>query len=285
MSNGLYLCVGEALCDVYSDFEAIAGAPLNVAVHLRRRGYATRLLSCIGADDRGKKIQAFVKQEDLPPIALHSQLPTGTARITQRDGQNTFKIDSSAAWSEIPYPENATTADVIYFGSLAMEGAHNRDVLEHLRKHNSKATFVCDLNLRSTHYDEALINWCLDLSEVLKISDEELEILQKSYPTLPREPFSFLRSLCDHKDIRFIACTLGADGAMAVRQGDDTEYGAPSPEMNKDDIVDTVGAGDAFTSVLLENLEAGRNLGDVLKKANQFAAEICRTKGAIPPGS
>jgi fructokinase len=46
--------------------------------------------------------------------------------------------------------------------------------------------------------------------------------------------------------------------------------------------VDSVGAGDGFTALLLAGLSLGRDLGATLALANRYAAMICGVRGPLP---
>ncbi|PTT83942.1 hypothetical protein DBR42_15560 [Pelomonas sp. HMWF004] len=47
-------------------------------------------------------------------------------------------------------------------------------------------------------------------------------------------------------------------------------------------LVDTVGAGDGFTAMLLAGLALGRELTATLALANRYAAMICGVRGPLP---
>src|SRR5206468_4258802 len=78
--------------------------------------------------------------------------------------------------------------------------------------------------------------------------------------------------------LRLAALTRGACGSLLVSaQG---AWEAPAPRT---EIVDTVGAGDAFTAALLLGILAGRSLDEVNERANAVAAYVCSQPGATPP--
>jgi fructokinase len=53
----------------------------------------------------------------------------------------------------------------------------------------------------------------------------------------------------------------------------------PAPKTN---VVDTVGAGDAFTAALLVGMLAGESMEVVNGRANAIAAYVCSQPGATP---
>jgi fructokinase len=81
----------------------------------------------------------------------------------------------------------------------------------------------------------------------------------------------------DH-DLEMIALTMGGEGSRLYTKT--TRYeAAPSEALS---IVDTVGAGDAFTSILAAGYLAGWEGDRILETATRFASAICEIEGAIP---
>jgi ribokinase len=75
---------------------------------------------------------------------------------------------------------------------------------------------------------------------------------------------------------RLLACvTLGADGALAARDGELHRATSPSPEAD----VDAAGAGDAFAAALLVELARGAGVSDALAAACDAGATVARAGG------
>jgi fructokinase len=90
-------------------------------------------------------------------------------------------------------------------------------------------------------------------------------------------PVDQLRALCDRFGLRLAALTRGPGGSLLVTA--DGAWESPAPRTT---IVDTVGAGDAFTAALLVGILAGRPMGEVNERANAVAAYVCSQPGATP---
>jgi len=71
--------------------------------------------------------------------------------------------------------------------------------------------------------------------------------------------------------------TRGAFGSLLVTADGVWESLAPRTE-----VVDTVGAGDAFAATMLVGILAGRPLGEVNERSNAVAAYVCSQPGATP---
>jgi len=77
--------------------------------------------------------------------------------------------------------------------------------------------------------------------------------------------------------LKAVACTLGGRGSWLLADGRWSEHpGIPVQ------VVDSVGAGDAFTAAMTLGLLAGWDLDRVNEQANQVAAFVCAHAGATP---
>ena len=74
-----------------------------------------------------------------------------------------------------------------------------------------------------------------------------------------------------------VVMTLGGSGALLASAADLLEIAAP-----KVPVVDTTGAGDAFTGALAARLSAGESLPDAVRVAVRVGAFAVRTEGAQP---
>lgn len=80
------------------------------------------------------------------------------------------------------------------------------------------------------------------------------------------------------KGARNVIITLGGEGSLLVRPGEDPLH---IPAYNEVDIVNTVGAGDAFNGGLAVALNQGLALPDAISRATVTAALSCRVMGSI----
>jgi fructokinase len=78
--------------------------------------------------------------------------------------------------------------------------------------------------------------------------------------------------------ISTIALTQGADGSKIITPAQTFK----SPPVNIAKVVDTVGAGDAYASLLATGLLKQRPVERILELATAFAAQICSLPGAVP---
>jgi fructokinase len=294
--------VGESLVDLIEDpsGEAVAhpgGSPANVAVALARLGQPTTLLTQLGADAHGRLLRAHLAGSGvrLDPASVPDLPRTSVARTrVGADGQARYDFD--IAWRS--FPESLTgvgsRSACLHTGSLATvlePGAD--DVLALVRARRATTMISYDPNCRpdlmgdrtaARHRVEQLVA----VSDVVKVSLEDLAWLHlgRGYQEVGRAWLKLGAVL--------VVVTLGDGGAWAA-----TRHGMVRVEARPVRVVDTVGAGDAFTAGLLAALSerdllgaarrsalggVGRDtLGAVLAEAAHVAARTCARRGADPP--
>ena len=206
---------------------------------------------------------------------------TGKANVTvDADGNPNFKIDAESAFDFIELNEenenliNADT-DCLYLGTLAQRSEISRETIRSLFNRGLK--YFADVNLRQNFYNEEILISTLKAANFLKANYDEMHIindmiLQSEYST---EKVAF--ELMEKFEINMIAVTRGKDGASIFENGKRYNH------SNTDDkVVDTTGAGDAFSAILCLGYLHGLEIPYINKLANDFASEICQFEGALP---
>nr|VFJ59806.1 MAG: fructokinase [Candidatus Kentron sp. DK] len=283
--QGRPIILGEALFDQFPDGEAVlGGAPFNVAWHLKGLGASPLFISRIGKDGAGEKVRAAMQDWDMDLAGLQEDPnhPTGAVRITLDKGQPTFDIMPDQAYDHIDAGEarsvlaGAGDAGLLYHGTLILRSAAMRDGLDALLTGSRLPIFV-DINLRAPWWDPAHLPGLLERARWVKVNDDELAIITGSVPG--RELADMARYVQTTHDIRLLIVTRGAKGAVAF---DETgrEFSV-SPEPSGDAIVDTVGAGDAFSAMTITGLLNGWPIPVIMDKAQAFASRVCRLRGAV----
>lgn len=269
----MVLSFGEVLMDCFPDRNVIGGAPFNVAVHLKRLGVDSGIITKIGYDELGNELEQILAKEDLThQLQKDDKYLTGKVDVTLNNGQPSYYIHKGCGWEFISYKETSAP-EYFVFGSLALSFPQNKEAFKAYREKFTDSKFVCDINLREPFYDKETINLCLESADILKINDEELAYLSKEFGQ--KDVIDFLKT---EYNIHKVLLTEGAKGAKLYWEGKEFTC-----EVKKvDNIVDTVGAGDSFTSVFLYGLIKKRPLAEAMQKAADFAGAICQNPGAVP---
>jgi fructokinase len=270
--KGLYI-YGEVLFDHFPDgSRVLGGAPFNVAWHLQAFGQAPRLISRVGADPEGALVRAAMRDWGLSSSALQTDEvhPTGQVAVTFQDGEPSYDIVPDCAYDyieDVSLPE----CDLLYHGTLAARFPTSADTLRQLRTGQPRLVFV-DVNLRSPWWREALTKELIQGADWVKLNSDELALLTGT--TASSET---ARAFLQHYQLQGLLVTHGAKGADVFLADDQRLTVTPSPDI---ELVDTVGAGDAFTAVILLGLQNDWPMPLALERAQQFAAAIVGRRGA-----
>lgn len=273
------LVLGEALIDEFHDGPVVGGAPFNVARSLAVLGAPVHFISRIGAEDpAGALVLASAGQYGLPVTGLQRDAQRATGRVSVLEsagGGHEFRIHADAAWDFIevqPLPDGYAEG-WLYFGSLAQRSPVSRHSLRVLVKLHRGPVFL-DLNLRPGEGMQALAAESLVLADWVKVNEDELAQLVAWFaPT-------GLAALMARFALTRLVVTRGALGyELFGPDGGSLDQG---PGVLQPQLRDTVGAGDAFTAMLLAGLCQGRPLAGTLSLANRYAAEICGLRGPLP---
>ncbi len=278
--------LGEVLWDLFPDGARFGGAPANVAcaaASLLGATGAVTLVSALGDDRRGREAIGFLRQRQVDVSALQiAGAPTGTVTVQLDDsGHALFNISDNVAWDHIVWSEKwsdlAANADAICFGSLAQRGDTSRQTIQKFINATPASTFkVFDMNLRAPFYAPDTLIQSLELANVLKLNDQELCVIANIL-SLSGETIDILKSLQDDYQISSIALTQGAAGAMLLRHSETVRV--PSVPTT---VVDTVGAGDAFTAALMIGLLNEQPLKEIAHFATGVSSYVCSQRGATP---
>jgi fructokinase len=305
----LIFVAGEALIDLVADTDGRyrpipGGSPANVAVGLARLGVPTHLLARLGAGAFGRVVRDHLEANGvLLDLAVQAAEPTTLAVVSlAEDGGASydFYADDTADWGwrdeELPATLPAGALALVT-GSLAAAREPGASALARLvrREHQrGQATVVLDPNLRPSLLggrDEARTRWdeLVRSADVVKASDEDLRWLAPDV-----EPDEVAAGWAT-RGPAIVVLTRGAQGATGwTRRGARVDVGSPPVE-----VVDTIGAGDAFTAGLVDSLRLAGLLGatgrpalgeldettlrPILDRAALTAALTCERPGADPP--
>lgn len=293
----MIVVVGEALIDVVVDPEAgtteeVGGGPLNVATTMGRLDTATVLITQASDDDRGARILEHLANAGVEVVAAPTgdgRSPTATATLDPQGGAHyEFDIDWTLPPQELP------ACDCLFVGGLgALLDPGRTSVLDLVDQAYGRDVAVCyDPNIRPAFVDDPDHVWrdveaLADHCTIVKLSDQDVELLHPG-----ADPGDIARSLLTGERTELVVLTRGAEGATAYVEG--CEVSVATPEVQ---VVDTVGAGDAFVGGLLTTLLESDGLSGygagiptdepglarLLTAATQVAAITCSRRGAQPP--
>jgi fructokinase len=132
-----------------------------------------------------------------------------------------------------------------------------------------------DINLRAPWWQRDDVRQSLSQASWVKLNEDELLTIMEVDNDSTTGLFEYAREMLEQFDLQMLIVTQGDQGAFCVTR-DDMISGAPVTA----NVVDTVGAGDAFASVSILGLTHSWPLATILERALEFAAVICERRGA-----
>lgn len=303
----MILCCGEALIDMVpaiTDAEEAGfvpkcgGAVFNTAVGLGRLGASVGMCTGLSSDDFGKLLADALKDSKVDTThAVRSDRPTTLAFVHLTDGHASYSFfDENSAGrliEEADLPSDLSGVDTLFFGGISLVSEPGADSYLALAKREAENKLVMlDPNIRPGFIkDEAAyrtrLNAMLSLSDIVKISDEDLDWLVPGDRSIEEKASQVLEM-----GPEVLLLTMGAEGVVAYRKDQDIVHQKAQPAK----VVDTVGAGDSFNAsflaelqrldsaskVAVQNLPTG-TLQLCLEFATKVAAYNVQQKGANPP--
>jgi fructokinase len=271
------LCVfGEVLFDHFPDGKRVlGGAPFNVAWHLQAFAQAPYFISRVGQDAEGESVRAAMRDWGMDLTGLQSDLQraTGQVDVTFVDGEPSYQIVEDCAYDAI----DATLLDevnfrLLYHGSLALRNPISSQAAASLRDCCRGTVFV-DVNLRPPWWQREQVLAMLREADWVKLNSDELDLL---YPA-EKNSVSNLPSFLSEFGLQGVVLTHGSAGAEILAVGGEHFQIVPESRV---EVVDTVGAGDAFASVIILGLSNDWPLSLSLQRAQEFASNIVGERGA-----
>lgn len=273
------LCFGEVLWDINGVEKSLGGAPFNVAYFLSSFGDSATLISALGFDTNGKEARKVIEEKGVSTTFINNNgKETGYALIDLSDANASYRFNDDSSWDNIAISEEQLKAiekeeyDVFVFGTLSQRSFVSRNTLmKLLDKIKTKEVFF-DLNLRLNYYDSELLDYSFKRSSIIKINEDEEKIVKELFF------LTDIRAMFDlYNNIRIIILTLGEDGSVLFTKDD--EYRTKSEKVKA---IDTVGAGDSFSSTFLHFYLKGETILKSMQSAAIVSSFVVQNKGATP---
>lgn len=270
------LCIfGEVLFDHFPDGkQVLGGAPFNVAWHLQAFGQSPNFISRVGNDVEGEAVRDAMKNWGMDTSSLQTDEvhATGQVRVSFIDGEPSYDIVKPCAYDAIDAPPTTQACGLLYHGSLALREKASRQALAAIMAAKPETVFV-DVNLRAPWYKPQQLQDMLYAANWVKLNTDELNLL---YPA-DSESVPQASAFIEEYGLDGVVVTHGAEGAELLTASGERFEVQPEADI---DVVDTVGAGDAFASIIILGLRSGWPMQTTLQRAQHFAAKLVANRGA-----
>lgn len=275
--------LGELLWDIFPDGKVLGGAPANFAYHVHQLEQNGLPFSRIGADALGDEIMSFLESVRLCTgfIQRDNDHPTGQVHVkVDASGHPEFDIKEDVAWDymepERRWLDAARGADAICFGTLCQRNRRSRNTIGKMLDVASDSVLVFDVNLRGRYFSREIIVDSLEQCTLLKLNIHEQTTIQQLLD-LPCPERDMALAIMDQYDIELVCITRGEEGCVVHTREDEVHSGVPQTE-----VVDTVGAGDAFCAGLTVKYLQDSPTEMVARGANLMGAYVAGQRGAMP---
>jgi fructokinase len=277
--------IGEVLWDLLPSGPQLGGAPANFACHAHALGARACIVTRVGNDDFGRAIRHRFEEQDIAQgtMQVDDDAPTGTVTVAlSHQGIPNYLIHENVAWDRLAVTASALNAirgaDAVCFGTLAQRSEPSRSSIQRLvAAAPATALRVFDVNLRQKYFSDEVIEQSLRLANVLKLNDGELPVLSKLF-SLAGSTRQQIELLAQQFSLQLVALTRGPAGSLLFKAGQWSD--CPSVPI---EVVDTVGAGDAFTAAMVMGLLRKMELDEINDLADEVARYVCSCAGATPP--
>jgi fructokinase len=303
----MILCCGEALIDMIPAVTAdgqtafvphTGGAVFNTSVALGRLGADTGLMSGLSRDVFGTQLAKDLQASNVDTShVIWSDRPTTLAFVHLRDGHASYSFYDENSAGRMLQPEDLPelSADIstLFFGGISLVCEPAAETYLHLAiRESTDRAVMLDPNIRPAFIQDDQgyrnrLDQMIACADVVKVSDEDLDWILPEAASLEGKAAELQKN-----GPRIVIVTRGKHGARAFLP-DGKVLDVPAQSVQ---VVDTVGAGDAFNAGFLAHLASSghldkRNLrspsskviGDAISFASRVAAITVSRAGANPP--
>lgn len=277
------LVFGEVLWDIYPDSKHIGGAPLNFAVHFKKSGGESWIVTAVGNDLLGQETVDEIKKMGVhTEYVTYTDNETGKCLVTLDDNQiPTYNLLNHVAYDYIRNPDlTADKFDILYFGTLSLRNENNKNVLKQIISENTFEDVFVDINIRAPYYCEEVIKFACENATILKISDEELPVVLAHINEGDLSAEKSAEMIGNKfKNLKMVIITKGKKGSFVYDCVTKKNYEQKTQEVK---VVSTVGAGDSFSASFLSKYIASGDIEKALDFATKISGFVVSCKEAIP---
>lgn len=277
---------GTILFDHINEDYFIGGCHTNVAAHCAKLGMDTTMVSSVGTDGLGEKAINWMKSigirtEYIAKDEIHS---TGRVEVDVTDPQNPqYDLLDNVAYDFIQLSEEKMQSlaeeqyDFLYFGTVEQRHEMSTQTLHTLLDRLNVRYVFFDINLRKDCYTVPKIIESLKKTDILKVNEEELIFLAESILKKNVNEETLVKDLMKQYSIQLIIVTRSGKGASVYYESKKLDV-----EAVKNEVVDSVGAGDAFSAAFISCFARTGNVEAAMKAGTTLGSYVVGNRSAVP---
>lgn len=280
--------LGEVLWDLLPNGKQVGGAPANFAYMSSLLGDQGIVASSVGPDALGTALGAKLRELGLEAKYLQHDPghQTGIVEVdSDENNQPRYQITENVSWDFLEWTpawrQLAEQADAVCFGSLAQRARNSRETIHHfLRSMRKEAVRIFDVNLRLEFYSAEVLMASVKQAQIVKMNHEELPVVMKLLQGPPGNELAAANWLRKQFALKMVCVTRGDQGSILINEAGVNMH--PGFAAN---LMDTVGAGDAFTAGMVHHYLRGSSLETMNEASNRMGAWVASQQGATPAGN
>lgn len=261
--------------DIDRIYFGVGGGGINSATTFARQGLKTAYLGKVGEDCPGREVREHLKKENIIDdfLTVSDEVTTSYSTIlSTHSGERTVLVYRGEAQAltrtDIDYEK--LVCSWIYITSVA---GHIK-ILEKILKHAYKNRIKVALNPGVDELNQPEFIKLLPFVDVLLFNREEAEKLLPKHKRKNNSIFQGFNGITK-------AITVVTDGTRGAVCGDGRKL--YYIEASKTEVVDRLGAGDAFGSGFVSGLiQTDGNIVHALQLGVSNAGSVCKLYGATP---
>lgn len=275
--------IGEILWDIFPDGPRFGGAPSNFScstAELALDAAKVFMASAVGNDRLGNKALIELQKHRVNTVCVQTNgRETGQVHVKlDQGGSAHYRFAEDSAWDYLLWDDALTQlagqCNAVCFGTLGQRNPESANTIQRFVDSVENEAFkVLDVNLRYPYVSDAVIENSLSRANVLKLNNEELPRVASLIGATGSE-VQMMQALAAHYQLRAIALTRGSEGAVILSENEVCDLPGISVK-----VVDTVGAGDAYTAAMTIGLLRGSSLEHINQSAIAAAAWACTNSG------
>jgi fructokinase len=281
------LSFGAVIWDGIGSESLLGGDSLNVAVNLCRLGTESFLLTRLGNDEKGRRAKA--RMESLGIKMKYVQIDpchqTGYSKVILDENRvpaYSFAEDASDEYITVDEKLLADIRgeqfDVFWYSSYTQVSTISRTSLYLiLEKGNFKIRF-CDINIRREFYTEDTLRSSFHFADILKMNKHEAALITVALYKKDLTEEQLAQKIQNDFDIQILCVTKGPGGCTIYNR----TCGKKDLDAAPFDVIDTVGAGDAFSAAFLMHYISTGDSIEAARRGNILGGFVASQHGAIP---
>lgn len=280
------LVYSTILFDIIDNVPYIGGCHTNFATHCAMLGDDVTLISRVGKDELGGKALAWFADKCIHTeyVGVDPEYETGIVEVDLSDPADPkYVLKYPVAYDRISltheqlYQIQSEEYDFMYFGTVEQRSEISRNTLYQLLQTVHVKYRFFDINLRPDCFSLDDIRTSLRFTDILKMNEDEMHYLSEQFCDGLRDEAEIIARLKKTFDIDVVIVTKSEEGASIYRDADKADIPAVPNR-----VVDSVGAGDAFSAAFASFFARKEDLERSGKAGALLASYVIGKRSAVP---